>query len=111
MPPDQASLGREEVDKRWNVYALGAIAYQLVVPPPNNLPRRDKTWKLVESTLATEDLSVRLNEYDTVLTKAAPLAEYDGAAAYLRKLIDGRAEPPADWPRHEHNRACIITVS
>ena len=91
MPPDQATLGREEVDKRWDVYALGAIAYQLVVPPPNNLPRRDKTWKSVESTLATKDLAVRLNKYQSAVAKAGPPTAHRrarGMDGQLAAIID-----------------------
>lgn len=73
MPPEQANLGNKTVDKRWDVYALGAIAYGMLVagqPPLPSLPRKDKHWETLEPTLRREDLLVQLVEYQKSLEQA-----------------------------------------
>lgn len=94
MPPEQANLGNKTVDKRWDVYALGAIAYGMLVagrPPHPSLPRKDKHWETLEPTLRREDLLVQLVEYQRALEQAGrPNAHWSvsGVDSRFASIID-----------------------
>jgi len=48
MPPDQADVGHDQADKRWDVYALGAIGFAML--SKDRMPPR---WEVVQKELST----------------------------------------------------------
>ncbi len=48
MPPDQADVGHDQADKRWDVYALGAIGFAML--SKDRMPPR---WEAVQKELST----------------------------------------------------------
>jgi hypothetical protein len=87
MPPDQADTGRERPDVRWDVYALGAIAYQML--SPDRKPPRSGGWTEMWATLSSKGLDVRLSTYRDHLRKAPrPTAHHRRADRRLAAVID-----------------------
>jgi hypothetical protein len=82
MAPEQADL--EAVpDVRWDVYALGAILYCLVVGHPPH--RNDDTFKKIDSG---GDLAQRLARYRQTIREAPPPTEHRRVRGMDRALAD-----------------------
>ena len=69
MPPDQADVGHDQADKRWDVYALGAIGFAML--SSDRIPPR---WEAVQKELSSGKQNRRtethLKKYRDSLRKA-----------------------------------------
>jgi hypothetical protein len=65
MAPEQADLGRQIPDTRWDVYGLGALFYAMLTGHP---PRQDETLR--RQLEATAELSHRLRRYRKSIPQA-----------------------------------------
>lgn len=86
MPPDQAdaALKKARSDSSWDVYALGALLYELLTGEP---PRRDEG--LVRTIRRTEHLETKLAAYrDGVLAAPAPAGHRPFADPLLADVLD-----------------------
>jgi hypothetical protein len=84
MPPEQASLGNELPDARWDVYALGATFYHMVNPA--KAPPRSEGWSKSLLTIEKKDPAVRLKRYGDYLKDAPPPVAHRKARGMDRKL-------------------------
>jgi serine/threonine protein kinase len=99
MPPDQADAGLKKTrsDSGWDVYALGAVLYEMLVGEP---PR--KTDGLVKDLRKTEHLETKLTRYrDQIAAAPAPAAHHKLVDPLLADVIDrclalDRAKRPRD---------------
>ncbi len=85
MAPEQADL-TASVDAKWDVYALGAILYTMIVGTP---PYR--TPEMIDGLDTAASLQERLKRYrDTIFESAAPKLHYrcHGADKQLCQIID-----------------------
>ncbi len=98
MPPDQAVAGLRKTrsDSGWDVYALGAVLYELLTGEP---PR--KTESLVRELRGTSHLESKLDAYRSGVAKApVPIAHRAVADPLLAGLIDKCLSlNPVDRPR------------
>jgi hypothetical protein len=126
MAPEQAELKRQEPDPRWDVYALGALFFAMVVGAP---PRRGEA---IEADLRQPgDLPARLKRYREWVRAAPPPREHyrvPGVDRGLATLIDrclavDPAQRPADaravldglaaaeqWRRHRLLRLAAVAL-
>ncbi len=98
MPPDQAdaALKNARPDSSWDVYALGALMYELLVGVP---PRRED--HILKSIRGTEHLATKLTAYrDGVTAAKPPVAHRPLVDSLLADVIDRcLATDPAARPR------------
>ncbi len=86
MPPEQADMGKETPDSRWDVYALGAIFYQMV--NPTRLPPRMDGWDKAGSVTASKKLITRLTAYREHLLAAPKPTAHRSAPGMDGRLAD-----------------------
>ncbi|QDU19347.1 protein kinase domain-containing protein [Urbifossiella limnaea] len=98
MPPDQAdaALKKARSDSSWDVYALGALMYELLVGEP---PRRDEALR--KAIKQTEHLDTKLRAYrDGVTAAPNPTAHRRLVDPLLADVVDRcLATDPAARPR------------
>ncbi|MFO0795944.1 MAG: protein kinase [Gemmataceae bacterium] len=98
MPPDQAdaALKKARSDSSWDVYALGALMYELLVGEP---PRRDEALR--KAIKQTEHLDTKLRAYrDGVTAAPTPTAHRRLVDPLLADIVDRcLATDPAARPR------------
>ena len=94
MPPDQADVGHDQADKRWDVYALGAIGFAML--SSDRIPPR---WEAVQKELSSGKQNRRtethLRKYRDSLRKAD---------VHWEKLA-----PDVDRPFREILEECLAT--
>jgi tetratricopeptide (TPR) repeat protein len=112
MAPEQVAGRAEEISPRTDVYALGAILYQLLVdrpPHPGDTPAKVYEKILREEPLAPRRINPAIpRDLEQIALQALdkdPAARYADAGAFaddLRRHLDGRpvaAHPQAAWTR------------
>ncbi len=114
MPPEQAQL-RAHADVRWDVYALGAIFYTMIMGrPPHYAPA------LVEKIQEKQSLTDRLRLYRKLLFERPVPADYrqlKGMTPPLAQILEKCLQPTAEerfqstdelleaWRRYQNRRA------
>jgi len=85
MPPEQARL--DAPDTGWDVYALGAILYQMLT---GNKPRHSPQLaaELKERTQATSEMRDRLEKYAQHLERCEPLQAHRGLLGVTPEVAD-----------------------
>lgn len=84
MPPEQADLGNDSTDPRWDVYALGAIFYSMV--NFRNDPPRYEHWESSVGTGGLPSLGFRLEKYRDHLLSSPPPSAHRSARGMDRRL-------------------------
>jgi serine/threonine protein kinase len=106
MPPEQARGDTEQVDARSDVFALGAILYQILTGRPPNLGRTaQEVWEQAAAAELTGAMA-RLNQH------VNHVVSHDQLDARLASLaIRCMAPVPSERPAHAGEVAVAVTAT